>query len=67
MDTERGPGNWPVDERLAFMECRVKLDKARKEAARWRDNHKRAMAEVERLRVEIERIKTNRPADRPST
>ena len=67
MDAERGPGNWPVDERLAFMECREKLDKARKEAAHWRDNHKRAMAEVERLRVEIERIKSNLPADRPSS
>ena len=67
MDTARGPGNWPVDERLAFMECREKLDKARNEAAHWRDNHKRAMAEVERLRVEIERIKSNLPADRPST
>jgi len=67
MDTARGPGNWPVDERLAFMECREKLDKARKEAAHWRDNHKRAMAEVERLRVEIERIKSNLPADRPSS
>jgi predicted nuclease with TOPRIM domain len=49
------------------MECREKLDKARKEAAHWRDNHKRAMAEVERLRVEIERIKSNLQADRPST
>jgi predicted nuclease with TOPRIM domain len=67
MDTDKGPGNWPVDERLAFMECREKLDKARKEAAHWRDSHKRAMAEVERLRVEIERIKTKHPADRPST
>jgi hypothetical protein len=68
MDAERVPGNWPVDERLAFIECREKLDKARKEAANWRDNHKRAMAEVERLRLEIERIKADRSADqgRPS-
>jgi predicted nuclease with TOPRIM domain len=68
MDTERGPGNWPVDERLAFIECREKLDKARKEAAHWRDNHKRAMAEVERLRLEIERIQADGSADqgRPS-
>lgn len=63
MDTERGPGNWPVDEQLAFIECREKLDKARKEAAHWRDNHKRAVAEVERLRLEIERLKADRGPD----
>jgi hypothetical protein len=50
MDIERGPGNWPVDERLAYSECRDKLDKARKEAAHWRDNHKQAAAEIARLR-----------------
>jgi predicted nuclease with TOPRIM domain len=65
MDTERGPGNWPVDERLAFIECREKLDKSCKEAAHWRDNHKRAMAEVKRLQSEIQRLKRDhdqRPA-----
>jgi hypothetical protein len=50
MDTERGSGNSPPDERLAFIECRDKLDKARKEAALWRDNHKSLQAEVARLR-----------------
>jgi hypothetical protein len=36
---ERGPGGWPIDPQLAFIEARYKLDKARKEAARWRSNH----------------------------
>jgi predicted nuclease with TOPRIM domain len=60
MDTERGPGNWPVDDRQAFIECRDKLDKARKEAAHWRDNHQRAMAEAKRLHAEIERLEAER-------
>ncbi|HEY9286437.1 MAG TPA: hypothetical protein VIT43_00275 [Candidatus Dormibacteraeota bacterium] len=47
---ERGPGNWPVDTEGAFRECRDKLDKARKEADHWRDNHKTLRVEVERLR-----------------
>lgn len=47
---ERGPGNWPVDPGAAFIECRDKLDKARKEADHWRDNHKLLRAEVDRLR-----------------
>lgn len=47
---ERGPGNWPVDPQAAFIECRLKLDKARKEADHWRDNHRILKAEVERLR-----------------
>jgi hypothetical protein len=50
MSIERGPGNWPIDEKLAYSECRRKLDKARKEAAHWRDNHKQAAAEIRRLR-----------------
>ena len=59
METERGPGNWPVDERLGFIECRDKLNKARKQVAHWRDNHKQAMAEIQRLRAEIERLKAD--------
>jgi hypothetical protein len=58
-DVERGAGNWPVDEKQAYRECREKLDKARKEAAHWRDNHKQAMAEVKQLRAEIERLKAD--------
>ncbi|HXN03681.1 MAG TPA: hypothetical protein VN895_02485 [Candidatus Acidoferrum sp.] len=48
-----------MDEKQAYRECREKLDKARKEAAHWRDNHKRAMAEVKHLRAEIERLKAD--------
>jgi hypothetical protein len=36
---ERGPGGWPTDPKVAYLEARYKLDEARKEAARWRANH----------------------------
>jgi hypothetical protein len=36
---ERGPGGWPTDPQIAFIEAKYKLDKARKELARWRSNH----------------------------
>ncbi len=36
---ERGAGGWPTDPQVAFIEAKYKLDKARKEAARWRSNH----------------------------
>lgn len=54
---ERGPGNWPVDPKAAFVECRQKLDKARKEAEHWRDNHKTLRAEAEKLRSENDMLK----------
>lgn len=39
INTERGPGGWPVDPKLAFIEATAKLDQARREAQRWRANH----------------------------
>jgi len=36
---ERGPGGWPTDPQIAFIEAKYKLDKARRELARWRSNH----------------------------
>lgn len=47
---ERGPGNWPLDPKAAYVECRQKLDKARKEAEHWRDNHKTLKAEIDKMR-----------------
>jgi hypothetical protein len=49
---ERGPGNWPEKIEAAYRECRDKLDRARKEAEHWRDNHKTLKAEVERIRAQ---------------
>lgn len=37
--TERGPGGWPVDPKLAFFEAQSKFHEARKEADHWRANH----------------------------
>jgi phage shock protein A len=62
---ERGPGNWPVDLEEAYRECRQKLDKARKEAEHWRDNHKTLKAEVEKLRSQNEMLKDRIEPRRP--
>jgi hypothetical protein len=46
---ERGPGGWPTDPQIAFMEAHYKLDEARKEAARWRSNHANVARRLQHL------------------
>jgi hypothetical protein len=46
-----------VEVEAAYRECRDKLEKARKEAQHWRDNHKTLRSEVERLRSQGLRTK----------
>ena len=60
---ERGPGGWPTDPNLAFIEARYKLDQAREEAARWRSNHETVVRRLRHLESDgPERRSSRRPA-----
>ena len=48
---ERGPGGWPTDPQVAFIEAKYKLDKARKEVERWRSNHANLARRLRHLEV----------------
>lgn len=64
---ERGPGGWPTDPQVAFIEARYKLDQARRDAARWRSNHAALAKRLQHLEGTDRAVRhsTTRHADSP--
>ncbi len=64
---ERGPGGWPTDPQVAFIEARYKLDQARRDAARWRSDHAALARRLQHLEGTDRAVRPSpaQPADSP--